>query len=220
MEDEAEETQQSTVDNYTGVSIKVCFCRLDSNALFIWIQVSFNSKVDEGLRIQQLSGGQKSLVALATGSLNSYYLNFNLAHAFRSLRNPEMRSCSVLPIRRGESISSNLGRRFTMSFRLMPILMLSIELLWHVSRLIVLLFSLIDLLSSAMIQSLAPTAQFITTTFRPEMLVTADKFYGVLFNNQKVSSIRAIKREEAMEFVDQVTKFALPKLELLKQMYL
>ena len=25
------------------------------------------SKVDEGLRIQQLSGGQKSLVALATG---------------------------------------------------------------------------------------------------------------------------------------------------------
>lgn len=36
------------------------------------------------------------------------------------------------------------------------------------------------------------------------MLVTADKFYGVLFNNQKVSSIRCIKREEAMEFVDQV----------------
>ena len=28
--------------------------------------MSFNSKVDEGLRIQQLSGGQKSLVALAT----------------------------------------------------------------------------------------------------------------------------------------------------------
>ena len=55
-----------------------------------------------------------------------------------------------------------------------------------------------------MIKSLAHTAQFITTTFRPEMLVTADKFYGVLFNNQKVSSIRSIKREEAMEFVDQV----------------
>lgn len=56
-----------------------------------------------------------------------------------------------------------------------------------------------------MIQSLSSTAQFITTTFRPEMLVTADKFYGVLFNNQKVSSIRAIKREEAMEFVDQAS---------------
>ena len=60
-----------------------------------------------------------------------------------------------------------------------------------------------------MIQSLASTAQFITTTFRPEMLVTADKFYGVLFNNQKVSSIRAIKREEAMEFVDQVRHVSL-----------
>jgi hypothetical protein len=59
-------------------------------------------------------------------------------------------------------------------------------------------------LTLAMIQSLASTAQFITTTFRPEMLVTADKFYGVLFNNQKISSIRGIKREEAMQFVDQV----------------
>ena len=56
----------------------------------------------------------------------------------------------------------------------------------------------------AMIHELSNTAQFITTTFRPEMLVTADKFYGVLFNNQKVSSIRSIKREEAQEFVDQV----------------
>ena len=58
-----------------------------------------------------------------------------------------------------------------------------------------------------MIQSLASTAQFITTTFRPEMLVTADKFYGVLFNNQKVLSIR--KRGEAMEFVDQVRHVSL-----------
>jgi structural maintenance of chromosome 3 (chondroitin sulfate proteoglycan 6) len=62
----------------------------------------------------------------------------------------------------------------------------------------------------AMIKSLATSAQFITTTFRPEMLVTADKFYGVLFNNQKVSSIRCIKREEAMEFVDQVCFDFLP----------
>jgi hypothetical protein len=61
-----------------------------------------------------------------------------------------------------------------------------------------------------MIQSLASTAQFITTTFRPEMLVTADKFYGVLFNNQKISSIRGIKREEAMQFVDQVHMTCVP----------
>lgn len=57
-----------------------------------------------------------------------------------------------------------------------------------------------------MIHELSTTAQFITTTFRPEMLVTADKFYGVLFNNQKISSIRGIKREEAQEFVDQVRR--------------
>lgn len=56
-----------------------------------------------------------------------------------------------------------------------------------------------------MIHELSETAQFITTTFRPEMLVTADKFYGVLFDNQKVSSIRTIRREEAQEFVDQVS---------------
>lgn len=41
--------KSGTIESYTGVSIKV----------------SFNSKSDEGLRIQQLSGGQKSLVALA-----------------------------------------------------------------------------------------------------------------------------------------------------------
>jgi len=39
-------------------------------------QVSFNSKVDEGLRIQQLSGGQKSLVALATGKCPFSQLSF------------------------------------------------------------------------------------------------------------------------------------------------
>ncbi|KAI0342002.1 hypothetical protein BDW22DRAFT_1358116 [Trametopsis cervina] len=47
-----------------------------------------------------------------------------------------------------------------------------------------------------MIHELSSTAQFITTTFRPEMLVTADKFYGVLFNNQKVSLIPLCRRHK------------------------
>ncbi|KAF4621786.1 hypothetical protein D9613_012208 [Agrocybe pediades] len=136
VEEDVDETQQSSVDNYTGVSIKV----------------SFNSKVDEGLRIQQLSGGQKSLVALAT--------------VFA------IQKCDPAPFYLFDEIDANLDAQYRTAV-------------------------------ASMIQSLAPTAQFITTTFRPEMLVTADKFYGVLFNNQKVSSIRAIKREEAMEFVDQ-----------------
>ncbi len=63
-----------------------------------------------------------------------------------------------------------------------------------------------------MIHDLSATAQFITTTFRPEMLATADKFYGVLFNNQKVSTIRSIKREEAMEFVEQVCVISITSL--------
>lgn len=66
--------------------------------------------------------------------------------------------------------------------------------------------------SVAMIHELSTSAQFITTTFRPEMLVNADKFYGVTFNNQKVSSIRSIRREEAQEFVDQVSTVVGSKL--------
>ncbi|KAF2665478.1 putative chromosome segregation protein SudA [Microthyrium microscopicum] len=48
-EDDSDEEQRNTVENYTGVGISV----------------SFNSKHDEQQRIQQLSGGQKSLCALA-----------------------------------------------------------------------------------------------------------------------------------------------------------
>jgi hypothetical protein len=81
--------------------------------------------------------------------------------------------------------------------------MLSIGLLLPVSAIVVLL-PINTETRQAMIHSLASSGQFITTTFRPEMLVSADKFYGVLFNNQKISSIRSIKKEEAMEFVDQV----------------
>lgn len=135
MED-MDDTQQSSIDNYTGVSIKV----------------SFNSKVDEGLRIQQLSGGQKSLVALTT--------------VFA------IQKCDPAPFYLFDEIDANLDAQYRTAV-------------------------------AAMIHELSTTAQFITTTFRPEMLVTADKFYGVLFNNQKVSSIRTIKREEAQEFVDQ-----------------
>lgn len=36
---------------------------------------------------------------------------------------------------------------------------------------------------------LAEHAQFITTTFRPELLESADKFYGVKFRN-KVSMLQ------------------------------
>jgi len=135
MED-GEQPRHSRIDSYTGVSIKV----------------SFNSKQDEGLRIPQLSGGQKSLVALAT--------------VFA------IQKCDPAPFYLFDEIDANLDAQYRTAV-------------------------------ASMIHELAADAQFITTTFRPEMLVNAGKFYGVLFNNQKVSSIRSISREEAREFVEQ-----------------
>lgn len=53
-----------------------------------------------------------------------------------------------------------------------------------------------------MIHSLADSAQFITTTFRPEMCAHADQFYGVYFNREKVSSIMTINKDHAYEFLE------------------
>ena len=47
----------------------------------------------------------------------------------------------------------------------------------------------------------ATTSQFICTTFRPEMLLVAEKCYGVSYKN-KTSSIGLVSREEALRFVD------------------
>lgn len=57
---------------------------------------------------------------------------------------------------------------------------------------------------SDMIVELAGHAQFITTTFRPELLESADKFYGVKFRN-KVSHIDVITAEQAKDFVEDDT---------------
>lgn len=51
--DGEEDEEEGGVENYTGVAIRV----------------SFNSKSNEGYKIQQLSGGQKALVALAMSKL-------------------------------------------------------------------------------------------------------------------------------------------------------
>jgi structural maintenance of chromosome 3 (chondroitin sulfate proteoglycan 6) len=55
-----------------------------------------------------------------------------------------------------------------------------------------------------MIHELSDKGQFITTTFRPEMLANADKFYGVTFSN-KVSCITCISKNDALDFVEQVS---------------
>ena len=45
-------------------------------------------------------------------------------------------------------------------------------------------------------------AQFITTTFRPELLSNADHFYGVTLGGGRVSRVNRIEREEALRFVE------------------
>ncbi|KAG0223701.1 Structural maintenance of chromosomes protein 3 [Actinomortierella wolfii] len=138
-DDEDDETQEgnphSAIDNYIGVSI----------------QVSFNSKLDEGLRMQQLSGGQKSLVALT------------LIFAIQQ--------CDPAPFYLFDEIDANLDAAHRTAV-------------------------------ASMIHSLSEDAQFITTTFRQEMLANADKFYGVTFQN-KVSVVECITKEEALDFVEQ-----------------
>ena len=57
---------------------------------------------------------------------------------------------------------------------------------------------------AAMIHRLAENAQFITTTFRPELLESADKFYGVTFQN-KVSHIKCVPKEAAAGFIEEET---------------
>ncbi|WRT67771.1 uncharacterized protein IL334_004744 [Kwoniella shivajii] len=140
VDEESEESglagrEISEIDNYTGVTIKV----------------SFNSKADEGQRIQQLSGGQKSLVALA--------LVFSI------------QKCDPAPFYLFDEIDANLDAQYRTAV-------------------------------AGMIHDLSENAQFITTTFKSEMLAQADKFYGVFFNNQKVSSIKVIEKDEASEFVE------------------
>ena len=78
-----------------------------------------------------------------------------------------------------------------------------------------------------MIHELGRDAQFITTTFRPELLENADKFYGVKFRNRvrrssdclvqvslisplifftQVSHIEVVSKEEAQDFVEDDTQ--------------
>lgn len=139
--------QKTLIENYVGVSIKV----------------SFTSKqLDSGSRMSQLSGGQKSLVALA------------LIFAIQR--------CDPAPFYLFDEIDAALDAQYRTAVA---------------SNFVELPLLIVD-----MIKEQAVNAQFITTTFRPEMLVNADKFYGVTFTN-KVSRIQVISREQAKEFVEQ-----------------
>jgi structural maintenance of chromosome 3 (chondroitin sulfate proteoglycan 6) len=124
----------TSVEEYTGVGIRV----------------SFAGKTNEMKDIQQLSGGQKSLVALA------------LIFAIQR--------CDPAPFYLFDEIDQALDPQYRKAV-------------------------------ADIIHELCEKAQFITTTFRPELLEHADKFYGVRFRN-KISIIDCVTKEEAFDFVE------------------
>ncbi|KAH3666106.1 hypothetical protein OGAPHI_004295 [Ogataea philodendri] len=135
VEVESDDEQDSElIDQYVGVSISV----------------SFNSRDDEQQRIEQLSGGQKSLCAIA----------LILA----------IQKCDPAPFYLFDEIDANLDAQYRSSV-------------------------------SQLIHELSQNAQFICTTFRPEMLKVCDKFFGVMFNN-KVSTVSEINQADALGFVE------------------
>lgn len=132
--DESADEDRDAVENYTGVGIAV----------------SFNSKHDEQQRIQQLSGGQKSLCALA------------LVFAIQQ--------CDPAPFYLFDEIDANLDAQYRTAV-------------------------------AALLQDISQTGQFICTTFRPEMVLVAEKCYGVSYNN-RTSRIDVVDRDTALDFVE------------------
>ena len=53
---------------------------------------------------------------------------------------------------------------------------------------------------AALIQRQAESAQFITSTFRPEMVHFADRFYGI-GHQHKIPNVHTMTREESLEFI-------------------
>ncbi|RDL37443.1 Structural maintenance of chromosomes protein [Venustampulla echinocandica] len=145
-DEDSDEEPRESVDNYTGVGISV----------------SFNSKHDEQQRIQQLSGGQKSLCALA------------LVFAIQQ--------CDPAPFYLFDEIDANLDAQYRTAVA---------QMLEEIST----QQGSQDGAGGGM------SGQFICTTFRPEMLLVADKCYGVTFHN-KTSGIDAVSRDEALRFVE------------------
>ncbi|KAK9419230.1 putative Structural maintenance of chromosomes protein [Seiridium unicorne] len=135
--EDTDEEQRGSVENYTGVGISV----------------SFNSKqFDEQQRIQQLSGGQKSLCALC--------LIFALQQTESS------------PMVIFDEVDANLDAQYRTAVA-----------------------GLLDSISKE------AGTQFICTTFRPEIVLVADKCYGVTFRN-KNSNINCVPTEQALDFVE------------------
>lgn len=141
-EQETQARNKSKIAEYTGVGIAV----------------SFNSKHDEQQKIGQLSGGQKSLCALA------------LIFAIQK--------CDPAPFYLFDEIDANLDAQYRTAVA-----------------------EMLKKLSGQGGENMDGGGQFICTTFRPEMVLVADRCYGVSYSN-KTSSIDVVGREDALKFVE------------------
>ena len=119
----------------------------------IQVRVSFSGSSQQ-YEMQQLSGGQKALVALA------------LIFAIQK--------CDPAPFYLFDEVDQALDANYRAG----------------VARLI-----------QKQAESEDAPAQFITTTFRPELVAVSHKQYGIALQN-KVSNIYALEKEEAMSFVE------------------
>ncbi|CAH1102484.1 unnamed protein product [Psylliodes chrysocephalus] len=130
----AEDESDTSDDNFTGIGIKASF--IDAEV--------------ETKDINKLSGGQKSLLALA------------LIFAIHK--------CDPAPFYLFDEIDQTLDSSYRRAV-------------------------------ANMIHELSNQAQFITTTFSPEFLEHANKFYGVM-TRDKVSYIGCVTKEAALNFIE------------------
>jgi structural maintenance of chromosome 3 (chondroitin sulfate proteoglycan 6) len=171
-DDSEDEARRASVENYTGVGISV----------------SFNSKHDDQQRIQQLSGGQKSEPPLPFPTIYPY-----------SRRRPSLtpsglcaltlvfaiQQCDPAPFYLFDEIDANLDAQYRTAVA---------NMLRDISN---------QQGSSSQKEGEGLTGgQFICTTFRPEMLLVAEKTYGVRYQRNKSSSVVVVSKEEALSFVE------------------
>jgi len=174
-DDESEDERRESVENYTGVGISV----------------SFNSKHDDQQRIQQLSGGQKStqrppssfLPLSSVSKIKSSFTNPTLQSGLCALALVfAIQQCDPAPFYLFDEIDANLDAQYRTAVANM-------------------LKSISDRTTSSQEGGLGG-GQFICTTFRPEMLLVAEKCYGVRYNKNKSSSVVVVSKEEALQFVE------------------
>lgn len=175
-DDESDEGRRESVENYTGVGISV----------------SFNSKHDDQQRIQQLSGGQKSkfsspfpIQISPAFSPSSFFVSRNEVGNL-TCNTPGLcalalvfaiQQCDPAPFYLFDEIDANLDAQYRTAVANM-------------------------LKSIAARSSEAGGGQFICTTFRPEMLLVAEKCYGVRYLGNKSSSVVVVGKDEALKFVE------------------